>query len=107
MTQTWYERVIAIHTAVTNSVSHVRRLKSDRYFVWEEDDRTDLTADNVHAEIARTIVTDLFTKIEFDEYVDDFEESLHLNECSYSYDFVDYEPDTGFFHHQWRWVLNG
>ena len=39
---TWYERVIAAHRAVTDAVSHAVRLKSDRYFVWQEDGSHDL-----------------------------------------------------------------
>ena len=31
----WYETIIAAHTAVTTAVSHGKRLKSSRYFVWQ------------------------------------------------------------------------
>lgn len=63
---TWYERVIAAHRAVTDAVSHAVRLKSDRYFVWQEDGSHDLPGDNGHGETAVTGTTDLFTKSEFD-----------------------------------------
>lgn len=56
---TWFERIIACHTAVTNAVSHAKRLKSDRYFVWMEDDRNDFEAGNLHAEKAVEGTTDL------------------------------------------------
>ena len=42
----WYETIIAAHTAVTQAVSHGQRLKSSRYFVWQEDGANDLEADN-------------------------------------------------------------
>ena len=38
---TWYERIIAAHTSITNSVRHAEKMKSDRYFVWMEDSRND------------------------------------------------------------------
>ena len=42
----WQETIIAAHTAVTDAVSHARRLQSDRYFVWQEDGSNDLAAGN-------------------------------------------------------------
>ena len=33
----WKKTIIDAHLSVTDSVSHYRRLKSDRYFVWAED----------------------------------------------------------------------
>ena len=49
---TWYEKIIKAHTAVTDKVSHGGRMKSDRYFVWQEEGLADLIADNIHAEKA-------------------------------------------------------
>lgn len=59
---TWYETIIAAHTAVTQAVSHGQRLKSSRYFVWQEDGSNDLEASDGHAEGAVQGTTDLFTK---------------------------------------------
>lgn len=103
----WYEDVIAVHTAVTDEVSHVQRMKSKRYFVWEEDEIEDLVADNLHAEKARVIVTDLFTKFEFDSWVDEFNESLQRAGYAWRYTFVEFEEDTRLYHHQWEWIYNG
>ena len=47
---TWYQKIIAAHVAVTDSVRHAERLASDRYFVWMEDGRNDSLADNSHVE---------------------------------------------------------
>ena len=33
----WFEKIIAVHTAVTDAVSHAQRIKSERYFVWQEE----------------------------------------------------------------------
>ena len=60
----WQEHIIAAHLAVTDAVRHGRTMKSDRYFVWQEDGTNDLTADDTHAEKAVTGTTDLFTKQE-------------------------------------------
>lgn len=103
----WYDDVIAVHTAVTDNVSHIQRMKSRRYFVWEEEDRTDLIADNKHEEQAISIVTDLFTNIEFDPWVEELCDSLQQAGYSWRYEFVDYEVDTKLYHHQWRWVYYG
>lgn len=103
----WYDDVIAVHTAVTDSVSHIERVASDRYFVWEEDDTDILYADGRPVATVHSIVTDLFTKTEFDTWVEDFNNSLTEHGRGFAYDFVEYEPDTGFYHHQWRWDING
>lgn len=63
---TWYERIIAAHRAVTDAVSHAARIKSDRYFVWQEDGSNDLAGDNGHGERAVSGTTDLYTKQELD-----------------------------------------
>ena len=65
----WATTIINAHKAVTpTAVSHATRIKSDRYFVWNEDDENDLNADNIHAERGVTGYTDLFTKREFDPW---------------------------------------
>ena len=58
----WSDTIIRAHTAVTEAVSHGRRLRSSRYFVWQEDGANDLEADNGHEEGAVQGTTDLFTK---------------------------------------------
>ena len=45
---TWTDRIVAAHTAVTDQVSHLARMKSDRYFVWQEDGANDLETDGRH-----------------------------------------------------------
>ena len=48
----WKNTIIDAHLSVTDSVSHYRRLKSDRYFVWAEDGTNDLSSDGAHTERA-------------------------------------------------------
>ena len=103
---TWYEKIIQAHTAVTDKVGHGRRLKSDRYFVWQEEGSADLIADNIHAETAVSGSTDLFTKQEFDPWKDAFEASMDaVAGLSWRLNSVQYEPDTGFWHYEWKWVI--
>lgn len=102
---TWYEKIIAAHTAVTDAVSHNERLKSDRYFVWQEEGANDQVADNRHVNRAMTGVTDLFTKHEFDPWAKEFEASLTAYGIAWILNTIQYEPDTGFTHYEWLWSV--
>ena len=104
----WSDTIIAAHTAVTEAVSHGRRMKSDRYFVWQEDGANDLEADGGHAEGAVQGTTDLFTKQEFDPWAEELEQSFNQRGVSWYVNSVQYEEDTGFWHYEWVWeVLRG
>ena len=102
----WAEKIIGIHTAVTNSVTHATRLKSDRYFVWQEESREDYITDNKHTEKTWHGITDLFTKVEFDPWFEAFENSIDgTSGVAWSFESTDYEEDTGLWHHQWSWEI--
>lgn len=102
----WYERIIAAHTAVTDQVSHGIRLKSSRYFVWQEDGAADMVAGSRHVETGVTGTTDLFTKKEFDPWKDAFEQSLNSTPgIAWHLNSVQFEPDTGFWHYEWVWEI--
>lgn len=103
---TWMERIIAAHTAVTNSVRHGGRMKSDRYFVWQEDGANDFILNNRHAERAVTGSTDFFTKQPFDPWCEAFEASLNNTPGVVWYlKSVQYEDNTGYWHHEWIWEV--
>ena len=102
----WVDKIIAAHTAVTDQVSHRVRLKSERYFVWQEDGANDFVADGRHCAGAITGTTDLFTKQEFDPWVETFETSL--NNCqglAWMLNSIQYDEDTGFTHYEWVWEV--
>ena len=101
----WYEKIIAAHRAVTDEVSHAEKMKSDRYFVWQEDGANDLESDGLHAERAVTGSTDLFTKQEFDPWKEEFEKALEAAGIAWSYNSFQYEEETGFYHHEWYWEV--
>lgn len=101
----WYEKIINVHLEVTDQVSHLRRIKSDRYFVWQEDGENVLHANDKQSEKAITGSTDLFTKQEFDPWVEGFNQALDKAGLPWSYEFVEYEDETGFYHHEWQWEV--
>lgn len=104
----WYEKIIAAHTAVTTEVSHGYKMKSDRYFVWQEDGSDDLMADNRHVEKTVTGTTDLFTRKEFDPWKDLFEAELDKEpDITWELNSVQHENDTGFWHYEWVWSVTG
>lgn len=99
----WYDKIIAAHTAVTPDVSHGQRLKSERYFVWQEDGAEDLVVNGRHGEKAMTGSTDLYTKKEFDPWREAFEASLDEHGIAWRLNSVQFEEDTGFWHWEWLW----
>lgn len=101
----WRDVVIAAHREVTDAVSYARRLKSKRYFVWQEDGTNDLCADGGHAERAVQGTTDLYTMREDDPWVDALGEALSGHGLAWSLNSVQYEEDTGFFHYEWVWEV--
>ncbi len=102
---TWYQKIIAAHVAVTDSVRHAERLASDRYFVWMEDGRNDSLADNCHIEGAVTGRSDLYTKREFDPWVEEFEASLDAYGIAWARILSEYEEETNVYHHSWDWEV--
>lgn len=103
MPMTWYERVIAAHTSVTSAASHGQRLKSSRYFVWAEDGANDRAANGRHAMRSMSGHTDLFTKKEFDPWVDKLGEAFSDFDIAWELISADYEEETGFWHYSWDW----
>lgn len=102
----WYDKIIAVHTAVTDQVSHGARLKSKRYFVWQESAQKDFEAEGVHAEKAMSGSTDLFTKMEFDPWKDLFEAQLDAaSGIAWRLNSVQLEEETGFWHYEWLWTV--
>ena len=104
---TWQEQIVAAHLAVTDAVSHSLRLKSERYFVWQEDGAGSLEADGVHAEKSVSGTTDLFTKQEFDPWKEQFEAALDAAGIAWYLNSIQYEEDTGFTHYEWVWEVAG
>ena len=105
MSKTWYEKIIEAHLAVTDQVSHAEHMKSDRYFVWQEDGANDFQADGIHAEKAVTGTTDLYTKMEFDPWKDQLSAAFDNAGIPWYINSIQYEEDTGYFHYEWVWSV--
>lgn len=105
MSRPWNERIIAAHTAVTDQVRHGWQLKTNRYFVWQEDGSNDLIADGVHAERAVTGTTDLYTKTEFDPWKEQFEQELDKQGIAWELNSIQCEAETGYWHYEWVWEV--
>ena len=105
MSQNGIKRLVSAHTAVTDAVSHGARMKSSRYFVWQEDGSHDLIADGRHVEKAMTGTTDLFTRQEVDPCNEQFERSLDAHGICWGLYSVQYEPETGYWHYEWTWEV--
>lgn len=104
----WAQTVITAHTSVAGSaVSHAGRMKSSRYFVWQEDEGNELRADNGCGERAVCGYTDLFTKREFDPWAYAIGDAFDSAGISWHKTGTTYEPDTKFFHHTWEWEVVG
>lgn len=103
--KSWYEKIVAVHRAVTDQVSHISRIRSERYFVWQEDGGSRLLADGRHAEKAVTGTTDLFTRREFDPWKEQFEQALDDAGICWELLSIQHERDTGFYHYEWAWEV--
>lgn len=102
----WKDHIIDAHLAVTDAVRHAHAMKSDRYFVWQEDGANDLIAGCIHAEKAVTGTTDLFTKKEFDPWKDELEAAFDASPYIFwKLNSVQYEEETGFYHYEWVWEV--
>lgn len=101
----WYERIVGAHLSVTEAVSHATRLKSERYFVWQEDGSDDLAASNGHTERAVTGSTDLYTKVEFDPWAEALGKALSREFIAWNLVGVEFEAETGFWHYSWDWTV--
>lgn len=85
-------------------VSHYRRTAKPPFLVWTEDgESTSLHANNHKQEQAIRGYIDYFTKTEFDQTVDDIQETLNGEDVAWSLDSVDYEEETMLIHYRWSW----
>lgn len=103
---TWYQKIIAAHTAVTDQVSHAEFIKSDRYFVWQEDGENAFYGGGRRIERAVTGTTDLFTRQEFDPWKDEFEAALNdAPDIAWRLNSIQFEEETGLWHYEWAWEV--
>ena len=95
----WAMTLSGALTDVTEAVSHKKRLKSTRYFVWQEDGANDLSADGGHAECAVTGSLELYAQMEFDPWASEIGEALTNAGIAWSLVSVEVEEEPGFTHY--------
>ena len=93
----WEDTIREAHTRVTDAVSHHARLRSDRYFVWQEEGDNALYAEGVIAERAM--------RGDSDPWAPAFEKSRTESGIAWYLNTIQYEPDTGFRHYEWVWEV--
>ena len=78
----------------------------DPYVVWQETgEDSSLEADNVKASYALTGSIDLYTKTEFDPFIDSIFLALNTAGIGFALESVQYEDDTKYIHYTWTfWV---
>ena len=101
----WEDTIREAHTRVTDAVSHHARLRSERYFVWQEEGDNALFAEGGIAERAMLVTTYLFIMLVSDPWAAAFEDSLTESGIAWYLNTIQYEPDTGFRHYEWVWEV--
>lgn len=87
-------------------VTHYRRLTSFPFAVWAEDREAEsLQADNHKQEQSIRGYIDYFTKMEFDQNVDQIQEILNRQDVGWNLESVTYEDDTNLIHYRWSWEV--
>lgn len=109
---TYNQKLLAVRNALTGiSESNVYHYFApgghpDPYVVWAETgEDNSLEADNRKASYALTGSIDLFTKTEFDPFIDSVFNALNAAEIGFELESVQFEDDTKYIHYSWTfWV---
>lgn len=79
---------------------------SDTYCVWAEDmEQSATSADNYKREQAVQGTIDLYTKKEFDPFVDSIQDALNDARISFYLNSVQYEDETELIHYEWVFAV--
>lgn len=79
---------------------------ADRYCVWAEDtESSSVESDNYKTEQAIQGTIDLYTKTEFDPYVDAVQDAMKTARISFYLNSVQYEDETELIHYEWVFDL--
>jgi len=89
---------------------HYTRAKNSTvpYIVWAEDSEAEsFHADSRKAEQRISGSLSYFTKKEYDPVCDDIQTFLDGSTAYWYLSAVNYEPETGLIHYEWRWDIHG
>lgn len=76
------------------------------YAVWAEDSESNsFDADNRKHEQTISGSLNYFTKLEYDPVIDDIQDYLFESGVIWRLESVQYEPETGLIHYEWRWDI--
>ena len=90
----------------TNEIYHYDATggKGDRYIVWQEEGESDsLFLDNQHDEIILKGSLDIYTKVEFDDLVDDVIDLFNANGVPFNIISIEYETNSSYIHYSFDW----
>lgn len=90
----------------TNEIYHYDATggKGDRYIVWQEEGESDsLFLDNQHDEIVIKGSLDIYTKIEFDDLVDEIIDLFNAKGISFNIINIEYETNSSYIHYSFDW----
>lgn len=92
---------------VTKDVHHFEKTGSEeRYIVWQEGIEGDsLHADDKHEIMVISGTIDLFTKQEYDPWVQEITRALEDAEITCRIESIQYEDETGYIHYEWRFEV--
>lgn len=78
------------------------------YAVWAEDSEAQsFHADSRKSEQVISGTLNYFTKTEYDSVIDALQTMLNSVAVAWYLASVQYEPDTGLIHYEWRWDIDG
>lgn len=101
----WFGAMVA---GACKNTYHYTRANNAKlpYAVWAEDSESNsFEADNRKAEQFISGSLNYFTKREFDPVIDDLQEALNETGIIWALESVQYEPETGLIHYEWRWDI--
>lgn len=92
---------------VTKDVYHYEKTSiEERYIVWQEDSEGDsLHADDKHEITVFSGTIDLYTKLEYDPWIQEIQKALDNAEIACHIESIQYEEETKFIHYEWRFEV--
>lgn len=90
----------------TNEIYHYDATggKGDRYIVWQEEGESDsLFLDNQHDEIVLKGSLNIYTKVEFDDLVDEVIDLFNGNGVPFNIINIEYETNSNYIHYSFDW----
>lgn len=80
--------------------------KGNRYIVWQEDSEGEsLHADDKHEIMVISGTIDLYTKLEYDPWIQEIQKALDNAEIACHIESIQYEEETKFIHYEWRFEV--